>query len=46
MCNVSVSEKSVRTSESVMFSVGVSATPCPSEEGRSTATAGYISLVS
>lgn len=40
------SEKSVEASEYVMFSVKVSATPCPSEEGRVTATTGYISLIS
>lgn len=42
----SVSEKSVKASEYVLFTVRVSATPCPSVEGRARATTGYISLIS
>lgn len=41
-----VSEKSVEVSECVVFTVRVSTTPCPSEEGRAAATTGYISLIS
>ena len=41
-----VSEKSGQASKYVMFTVKVSATPCPSEEGRAAAMTGYISLIS
>lgn len=41
-----VSENSGQVSKYVMFTVKVSATPCPSEEGRAAAMTGYISLIS